>query len=63
MADYIKNGGMNMLFMKEFVTYLIKFVALGVIATAGILVGVKTKKNKLAKQAADAQENLSDEKE
>ncbi|MDD6071499.1 MAG: hypothetical protein PUC12_11925 [Clostridiales bacterium] len=52
-----------MLFMKEFVTYLIKFVALGVIAVAGILLGVKTKKNKLAKQAADVQENISDGKE
>ena len=54
---------MNILFVKEFLTYLIKFVAVGVFAVAGIMVGVKTKKNKLAKQAADIQETSSDVKE
>ena len=51
MENDIKNGGSNMLFVNEFVTYLIKFVALLVIAVVGVICGAKFKKNKLAKQA------------
>ncbi|MGN0153720.1 MAG: hypothetical protein ACI4A3_04675 [Lachnospiraceae bacterium] len=35
----------------EFLTYLLKFIALGVIAVAGVLCGTKYKKNKIAKEA------------
>ena len=41
-----------MLLLNEFITYLIKFVALGLIAFAGIMLGIRHKKNKLAKEAA-----------
>ncbi|MDE6435082.1 MAG: hypothetical protein K2L07_12735 [Lachnospiraceae bacterium] len=40
-----------MLFLNEFVTYLIKYVVLGIIAVLGVMLGAKYKKNKLAKQA------------
>lgn len=47
------NGGMIMdLLAGEFLTYLFKYIVLGVIAIAGVLCGVKYKKNKLAKKTA-----------
>ena len=36
----------------EFLTYLFKYIVLGVIAIAGVLCGVKYKKNKLEKKTA-----------
>ncbi|MCM1158915.1 MAG: hypothetical protein NC300_11080 [Bacteroidales bacterium] len=37
----------------EFLTYLFKYIILGVIAVAGVLCGAKFKKNKLAKKAEE----------
>lgn len=49
---YYNNGGMIMeLLAGEFLTYLLKFIALGVIAVAGVLCGTKYKKNKITKEA------------
>lgn len=42
-----------MLFLNEFVTYLIKYVVLGVIAVFGVMFGARYKKNKLAKQTEE----------
>lgn len=38
--------------VNELVMYIIKYVALGLIAFAGIMCGIKYKKDKLAKEAA-----------
>lgn len=43
-----------MVFMSEFVTYLIKYILLGVIAFAGIMAGISYKKKKNAKAAAES---------
>ena len=42
-----------MVFLSEFVTYLIKFIALGLIALAGIICGINSakKKNVLAESS------------
>lgn len=40
-----------MLLLNEFLTYLFKFVVLGVVGFAGIMCGIRFKKNKLAKEA------------
>lgn len=53
-----------MLFANELLNYLVKYLALGVIAVVGVLCGAKAKKNKLAKletegakaEAADSEE-------
>lgn len=50
-----------MLLLNEFVMYLIKFVALGLIAFAGIMCGIKYKKNKLAKDAGMTENNADSE--
>ena len=50
-----------MLLLNEFVMYLIKFVALGLIAFAGIMFGIKYKKNKLAKDAGMTENNADSE--
>lgn len=42
-----------MLFLNELITYLIKFIALGIIAVLGVMCGAKYKKNKLAKQTGE----------
>lgn len=39
-----------MAFAGEFLTYLFKYIVLGVIAIAGVLCGAKLKKNKLEKE-------------
>lgn len=52
-----------MLFVDELLTYLIKFIALGVIAVAGVLCGAKFKKNKLAKQADAENQEITSETE
>ncbi len=46
-----------MLLLNEFVMYLIKFIVLGLIAFAGIMCGVKYKKNKQAKEIAVSENN------
>lgn len=46
-------------FLNEFVTYAIKYVALGLIAFAGIMAGIHYKKNKMAKEAAAEKETDS----
>lgn len=38
-----------MAFVSELLTYLIKFIALGIIAVIGVFCGIKLKKNKNAK--------------
>ncbi len=45
----------------EFLTYLFKYIILGVIAVAGVLCGAKYKKNKLAKSAAAQEEPQAEE--
>ena len=50
-----------MLLLNEFVMYLIKFAALGLIAFAGIMCGVKYKKNKLAKDTCMTDNNTDSE--
>ena len=40
-----------MAFLSELLTYLFKFIVLGVITIAGVMCGAKMKKNKLAKNA------------
>lgn len=47
-----------MVFLSEFVTYLIKFIALGLIALAGIICGINSakKKNALA-EATEAEKS------
>lgn len=40
----------------EFLTYLFKFVVLVVIAVAGVVIGGKVKKSKIAKNAKAAEE-------
>ena len=44
-----------MLFMNELLTYLFKFIVLGVVAVAGVLCGIKIKKNKIAKSESSSQ--------
>lgn len=41
----------------EFLTYLFKFVILGAVAVAGVILGAKYKKSKLSRQAAEEAEN------
>ena len=50
------NGGITMELINEFLMYLIKFAALGLIACLGVICGIKHKKNKLAKEAAVSEE-------
>lgn len=45
----------------EFLTYIFKYIVLGVIAVAGVLCGAKYKKNKLAKKAADEETSQTEE--
>ena len=40
----------------EFLTYLFKFIILGAIAVAGVMIGIKYKKSKLSKETAAAEE-------
>lgn len=40
-----------MLFVNELLTYLFKFVILALVGFAGIMCGIKFKKNKLEKEA------------
>lgn len=51
---------MNLL-ASEFLTYIFKYIVLGVIAVAGVLCGAKYKKNKLAKEAADEEAAQTEE--
>ncbi len=44
-----------MVFLSEFVTYLIKYVALGLIALAGIMCGIKSAKKKKEAEAIVAE--------
>lgn len=41
-----------MVFLSEFVSYLIKYIALGLIAFAGIMCGISSAKKKKAAEAA-----------
>lgn len=42
-----------MVFLSEFVSYLIKYIALGLIAFAGIMCGINSAKKKKAAEAAE----------
>ena len=44
-----------MVFLSEFVSYLIKYIALGLIAFAGIMCGIKSAKKKKEAEAATAE--------
>ncbi|MCR5701217.1 MAG: hypothetical protein K6G76_03610 [Lachnospiraceae bacterium] len=48
-----------MVLLSEFLTYLIKFIALGLIAFAGIMCGANAAKKKKAAEAAAAAETAS----
>ena len=53
--NYYKGDGV-MALLSEFVTYLIKFIALGLIAFAGIMCGANAAKKKKAAAEAAANE-------
>lgn len=44
-----------MVFLSEFVSYLIKYIALGLIAFAGIMCGISSAKKKKAQEASAAE--------
>ena len=49
-----KNQEVNyMAFVSELLTYLFKFIVLGIIAVAGVMCGAKIKKNKASKEDAE----------
>ena len=49
-----------MIFLSEFVSYLIKYVALGLIAFAGIMCGINAAKKKKAASEAETTEKESE---
>lgn len=49
-----------MAFIGELLTYLFKFIILGVITVAAVICGAKYKKSKLAKAAAETDNTESD---
>lgn len=50
-----------MFLLNEFVEYVIKFICLGGIAIAGVLCGVKYKKNKIAKENTAIEDSKAEE--
>lgn len=50
-----------MLLANEFLTYLFKYIILGVIAIAGVMCGAQYKKSKAAKEAAVQKETSTEE--
>ena len=58
----IDYGGRKMEFVSELLMYLFKFVVYIAVTIAAILCGIKLKKNKLAKAAAEVAANETEEK-
>ena len=52
-----------MAFLSELLTYLFKFIVLGVVTIVAVLCGAKYKKSKIAKAAAEADASNTEETE